>query len=267
VAPSKNTEREAREARDRLRRYNARQSVHTHQVKRRSRDNVIALVALVVVAALATVTQIYYFSSGPGAPKVSPSASASPSPSASSTAGSNVGAVPPTTLGGDKIWTGSLTLNSTKLGISLNGNLAPQAVSSVVNDIQTKFLVGKACWRLANTATAHLIQCGGSSGSDTGGSPYNFGPLENVPKDNVYPAGSIVLARLGGDAYGEGHQFFIVYASTKLDPDSAGGYSIVGTVTSGLAQLQSNIVAKGISGGLTDGAPNVATKITSVTIK
>ena len=81
MAPSKNTDREAREARDRLRRYNARQAVHTHQSKRRVRDNVFALIGLVVIATLATFTQIYYFSAGPGKPAAKTSATPTPTPS------------------------------------------------------------------------------------------------------------------------------------------------------------------------------------------
>ena len=46
VASNKNAERDAREARDRLRRYNARQSVHSLQTTRRRRDNVIAIVGV-----------------------------------------------------------------------------------------------------------------------------------------------------------------------------------------------------------------------------
>ena len=100
MAPSKNTDREAREARDRLRRYNARQAVHTHQSRRRTRDNVLALVGLVVVATLATFTQIYYFSAGPGKPAAK--SSATPTPTATAAAGANVGAVPPTSVAAGK---------------------------------------------------------------------------------------------------------------------------------------------------------------------
>jgi peptidyl-prolyl cis-trans isomerase B (cyclophilin B) len=269
VAPSKNTEREAREARDRLRRYNARQTVHTHQVKRRTRDNVFALVGLVVIAALATVTQIYYFSAGPGMPKAAPSAS--PSASASAAAGKNVGAVPPATLAENRTWTGTLTLNKVALGISLDGAKAPQAVSSVVNDIQTKFLDGKACWRLTNSPGFDVLQCGGSSGTDTGGAAYSFGPIENAPTTTTYPAGSIVMAGTG-QAYGQGHQFFITYKTTTIPaPTGLAGYSIIGHVTSGLPSLISNITSKGINpvGGNSknDGPPKVKTTITSVTIK
>ena len=80
MAPSKNAERDAREARDRLRRYNARRTVHAHQVKRRRRDNILAILGVVVVVAIATITQVFYFTAGPGLPTPSPTPSASSTP-------------------------------------------------------------------------------------------------------------------------------------------------------------------------------------------
>ena len=68
-------QREAREARDRLKAYSARQEVHGMQKRRRLRDNVIAVIGVVVVASLATLTQIVYFTAGPGVPSPAPSAS------------------------------------------------------------------------------------------------------------------------------------------------------------------------------------------------
>jgi peptidyl-prolyl cis-trans isomerase B (cyclophilin B) len=274
VAPSKNTEREAREARDRLRRYNARQSVHEHQAKRRVRDNVIGLVALVVIATLATLTQIYYFSAGPGMPKAKPSASASATPTPA--AGTNVGAVPSPSVAEDKTWTGTITLNSVKLGISLDGKKSPQAVASFLTDAKDNYFDGTLCWRLTKETNFYVLQCGTSSatGLDTGAT-YEFGPLENTPANNVYPAGAIVEARATDDAYSQGHQFFITYKTTTIPADEVGGYSIFGQVTSGLAELNSKITSKGIvqstsgsdSTKTTDGPPVVTTKITSVTIK
>jgi len=278
VAPSKNTEREAREARDRLRRYNARQSVHTHQSKRRTRDNVLGIVGLVVVATLATLTQIYYFSAGPGKPHPSASASssatASATPTPTATAGANVGAVPSKSVAEDRTWTGDLTLNSVKLGISLDGKAAPQAVASFVTDVKDNYFDGLLCWRLTNSPGFDVLQCGTSSATGEDSTDYSFGPLENTPSDNVYPAGSIVEARTSDNAYGSGHQFFITYKKTTIPADSAGGYSIFGHITSGLSDLNSQITSKGIkkpgTGATTttsDGPPVVTTKITSVTIK
>jgi peptidyl-prolyl cis-trans isomerase B (cyclophilin B) len=268
VAPSKNTDREAREARDRLRRYNARQAVHTHRSKRRVRDNVFALIGLVVVATLATFTQIYYFSAGPGKPVAKSSATPTPTPTPTAAAGANVGNVPSTSVAETRTWTGDLTLNKVKLGISLDGKAAPQAVASFVTDAKTSYFNGLLCWRLTNSTGFYVLQCGTSSatGADTGAA-YSFGPLENTPSDNVYPAGSIVEARTSDNAYGSGHQFFITYKDTTIPADSAGGYSVFGHVTSGLDQLNSQITSKGVASGASDGPPVVATKITSVTIK
>jgi peptidyl-prolyl cis-trans isomerase B (cyclophilin B) len=268
VAPSKNTERDAREARERLRRYNARQAVHTHQIKRRTRDNVLGLVGLVVVAALATVTQIYYFSAGPGMKvAASASASATPTPAATAAAGTNVGDVPSPSVAEARTWTGTLTLNGVKLGISLNGKVAPQAVASFVTDAKTGYLDGKVCWRLVQEPGFGVLQCGTKdvTGADT--SNYAFGPLENAPKDNVYPAGEIVLARKSDDGYSQGHQFFITTEKTTIPADSAGGYSVFGTVTSGLPELLKEIVDKGIKDKKTDGQPVVKTTITALNVK
>jgi peptidyl-prolyl cis-trans isomerase B (cyclophilin B) len=273
VAPSKNTEREAREARDRLRRYNARQSVHSRQAQRRVRDNVLGLVGLVVIATLATLTQIYYFSAGPGKPHPAASASASATPTPA--AGANIGNVPPTSVAEDRTWTGTMTLNKVQLGISLDGKDAPQSVASFVTDVNDKYFDGLLCWRLTNTTGFDVLQCGSASPTGTDTVAYSFGPLENTPSNNVYPAGSIVEARETDNAYGQGHQFFITYKKTTIPADQAGGYSIFGQVTSGLPELISQITSKGIippakgstTTSVNDGPPVVPTKITSVTIE
>ncbi|HUG50232.1 MAG TPA: peptidylprolyl isomerase, partial [Terrimesophilobacter sp.] len=78
MASGKNEQRQAREARERLRRFTARQSVHAHQQRRRKRDNVLAVAGVLVVIALAAATQVFFFTAGPGASKAAtPSASAS----------------------------------------------------------------------------------------------------------------------------------------------------------------------------------------------
>jgi peptidyl-prolyl cis-trans isomerase B (cyclophilin B) len=268
VAPSRNTEREAREARERLRRYNARQTVHTHQVKRRTRDNVFGLIGLLIIAALATGTQIFYFSAGPGAP--APKASASPSATPAPAAGKNVGDIPQPSVADDRTWTGTLTLNKVAMGISLDGKAAPQAVAAFVTEVKAGYFPGKTCHRLVKSSSAGLIQCGSEDGTGGGDTDYGFGPIENAPTSQVYPAGTIALARESDNAYSQGHQFFIVFKATTLPNDSAGGYTVFGKVTSGLAKLKSQITDAGITAngsGADDGAPVTATKITGVTIK
>jgi peptidyl-prolyl cis-trans isomerase B (cyclophilin B) len=257
VASSKNQEREAREARDRLKRYTARQTVHSTQVKRRKRDNLVAVAGVVVIAALAAVTQVFYFTAGPGAPE--------PTASASATAEVNVGDIPDSAVAESRTWTGQLTLNDIPLAIALDGAAAPQAVSSFVTDAQDGFLVGKTCHRLVAETTAALIQCGSTNGDGAGDADYQFGPIENAPSDEIYPAGTIAIAR-ADTAYTQGHQFFITLTDSTL-PSDTGGYSVIGTVTSGLDALISGVAAGGVVDGATDGAPVIATTITGLTVQ
>ena len=261
-------DREARQARERLRAYEARQEVHRRRSGRRRRDNIIAIVGVVVVATLATLTQISYFSAGPGKAVASPSASVTPTPTPSAT-GSNLGAPDPS-LAAHRTWDGTLTLNSVALGISLDGKKAPQAVSGFVRDVQDHYFVGKTCHRLAQSSGFGILQCGSLDGAGGEDPSYHFGPVENAPSNDSYPAGTIAMARAGNDAYSNGHQFFIAFDTSKIPSDSAGGYTVIGTVTSGLDELKSRIVSGGIDpgpNGPDDGAPKIATSITSVTIK
>ncbi|PRY70359.1 peptidyl-prolyl cis-trans isomerase B (cyclophilin B) [Glaciihabitans tibetensis] len=259
MAPSKNTEREVREARDRLRRYNARQAVNAHRIKRRRRDNIIAVVGLVVIAALATTAQVLYFSGGPGTPE--PTASATSTPEASL----NVGEVPSPDVAEARTWTGTLTINDIPLAVSLDGAAAPQAVASVITDAANGYYDGSTCHRLVNTESLKTLQCGSVDGTGAIDTTYSFGPIENAPADGLYPTGTIALAN-GGTAYSQDHQFFIILGDSVL-PTEGGGYTVIGTVTSGLDILQSTVADAGIVDGAEDGSPVVATTISGFTVQ
>jgi peptidyl-prolyl cis-trans isomerase B (cyclophilin B) len=259
-------QREQREARDRLQRYAARQEVHAHQTKRRLRDNIIAIAGVLVVAALAATTQIFYFTAGPGAPTPEPSASASAPPT-----GTNVGA-PDAALAESRVWTGELTINAIELGIELDGVNAPQATAGWVQAAATDYYPGKTCHRLATTAGFAFLQCGSLDGTGASDPGFSYGPIENAPADGIYPAGTIAMARSAGDAYSNGHQFFIVTDATTLGTDEAGGYTVVGKVTSGLEHLIDQITSKGIDpeqigADGQSGAPLVPAAITSLTLR
>ena len=257
-------DRQAREERARLRTYQARQEVHVRRHRRRMRDNVIAVTALVVVLTLATAAQLFYFSSGPGVPEAE--ATATPTPTATPPAGENQGDVPSADIAEERTWTGTLTLNDIPLGIELDGAAAPQAVSSEISLIQSGFYDGTSCHRLTRE-NIWVLQCGDPAGDGTGGPGYSYGPVENAPTDSVYPAGTIAMARQQQNAYSQGSQFFIVYEDTTLTPDEAGGYTVVGRVTSGLDQLKTGITDAGTADGGTDGAPAVPVTITGFTIQ
>jgi peptidyl-prolyl cis-trans isomerase B (cyclophilin B) len=224
----------------------------------------MAGVALLVVLVLAVGAQLFFFNGGPGTPAPAASASATPTPSAA--AGANSGDVPPATLAEGRTWTGTLTLNDVPLGIELDGAQAPQGVSSTISLIKSGFYAGVSCHRLT-TGGFDVLQCGDPAGDGSGGPGYSYGPIENAPADNVYPAGTLAMARQGGNAYSQGSQFFIVYNDTTIPADDAGGYTVLGRVTSGLDQLKTAITDAGVEGGGTDGKPVVPTTITAATIE
>ncbi len=252
-------QRDSREAASRLKIYEARQQLHAAQNKRKVRDNVVAVVGVLAVAGIAAFTQIAYFESGPGAPTPTPTATDTPA------AGENVGA-PDADLAEDRVWTGELTLNDTVLGVALDGTLAPQAVAGIVQDVDQGYYPGKTCHRLAGDLS--FLQCGSIDGIGSPDPAFSYGPVENAPADDVYPAGSIAMAR-GADQYSNGHQFFIVLTETTLD-GSTGGYTVVGTVTSGLESLQA-LVASGVDTTTTSpdgsGFPLTPVSITGFTIQ
>ncbi len=261
--PSSRRDREAREARDRQKRYAARQQVHEHKIARRKRDNLVAAGALLVVATLATVAQVFYFADGPGAPTSTPTPSASAEPQ-----GQNVGNVPSPDLAEGRTWTGELVLNeNVELGIELDGESAPQAVSVFLQEAQAGYYDGKTCHRLVQAETAGLLQCGSADGTGASDPGFAFGPLENFPEDGLYEEGTIAMAR-GADAYSQGRQFFVVFQDTQLPADAAGGYTVIGRVTSGLDSVVGEIVDAGFEPGQveSEGMPIVPTTITRITI-
>lgn len=261
-------DRQAREERGRVRGYQARRAVHELQQKRRRRDNIVAGVALFVALVLLILAQLFYFSGGPGTPEPSPTAASTDTPT---DPGKNTGEVPSSDLAENRTWTGTLSLNDIPLGIELDGALAPQAVSSTISLIQSGFYQDVSCHRLTNGGFS-VLQCGDPNAGDTTadvphGPGYSYGPVENAPADNIYPAGTLAMARQGDNGYSNGSQFFIVYEDTTIPADTAGGYTVLGKVTSGLDQVKAKIVKAGIADGKTDGAPVVPTTITAVTVQ
>jgi len=218
-------DRQAREERARLRTYQARQEVHVRKQRRRTRDNVIAVVSVVIVLALATAAQLFYFSGGPGTPEAEPTAEPSATPTPTAPPGENQGDVPSADIAEGRTWTGTLTLNDIPLGVELDGAAAPQAVSSEISLIQSGFYDGTSCHRLTKD-NIWVLQCGDPAGDGTGGPGYSYGPVENAPADSLYPAGTIAMARQQQNGYSNGSQFFIVYEDTTLTPDEAGGYTV-----------------------------------------
>ncbi|RMI01011.1 peptidylprolyl isomerase [Cellulomonas triticagri] len=174
----------------------------------------------------------------------------------------NGGVVPDPSAAEGRAWTGSITTSAGDIGIELEGDVAPQAVASFVTLAQEGYFDGTDCHRLV-TSGIYVLQCGDPTGTGTGGPGYSFGPVENAPADDVYPAGTIAMARQGGDGESMGSQFFLVYEDSTIPSDQAGGYTVFGRITSGLDVVQA-VADAGVSGGASDGTPTTPVTIEGV---
>ncbi|MET3902653.1 peptidylprolyl isomerase [Paenarthrobacter sp. 4246] len=261
--------RDDREAKRRIRQMEAKRALRQEQGKRRKRDNTIAIGAGTAAVILAVVLQLTVFSSNPTEAEFAAAEAGLSSPSASpSASASNSPDVPSPDTAAGKTFTGELALNSGVVGVELNGTAAPQAAAVLKSLSDSSYYNGKFCHRLTTSETFGLLQCGAPSEDGADDPNYRWGPLENTPADNKYPAGTIAVARSGNNAYGNGHQFFIVYRDTTIPADTAGGYTVVGKVTSGL-DVVTNIAAAGLKTGesTSDGAPVAPVTIDSFSLK
>ena len=251
--------RESRVARDRLRAYEARQELHSRLITRRKRDNISFGIAAVVVVALAISSQISFATLH----QLDASATASAIPAAAPTGDA---AIPSASLSENRIWTGSITINDVSLGIELDGVAAPQAVASTISLATSGFYNDTTCHRLT-TENIWVLQCGDPNGDGSGGPGYSYGPVENAPVDNIYPAGTLAMARQSGNAASMGSQFFIVYKDSPIPADTVGGYTIIGRITSGLDALTAGVISQGTKDGSADGQPLVPTTISSFVVQ
>ena len=244
-------------AQERIKNYEAKSNAQESRAGERKRDNRIAVVAGVLALLVALGAQLGYANVHS---KSAETASAQPTATPS-----NDAKVPSAALSENRTWTGDISLNGQKLGIELDGAKAPQSVANFVSLAQKGFFKGVSCHRLT-TEAIYVLQCGDPSGDGTGGPGYNFGPIENAPKDNIYGEGVLAMARRGNDAKSQGSQFFIVYKSSTLGSDSAGGYTVFGKIKSGLNVVKA-IAAVGTADGSADGKPKNAVSITGVNVK
>ena len=276
MSPS-SREREREYARRRYEKWAAKQAQRELE-RRRTRRNAI-VVGGTVVAVLAIVLGVVAFTgrSGSTSPAAAPSASPTGSPSASSASAAagpcpaptvtppakpaTFKAAPPKSLAEGKAWKLTLVTTCGTITIRLDGAKAPQATSSAIFLARQKFWAGTPCHRVT-TEGIFVLQCGDPTGSGSGGPGYSFGPVENAPKNGVYPAGTVAMARAASPD-SNGSQFFIVYKQTSL-PTKGGGYTVFGKVTSGLDVVQK--VAAGGAQPTGDGQPVRRVSIVSATV-
>lgn len=254
---AKSTKSQEKAERERLRAYRERQRAHGAQETRRKRDNRLWLSIGIPVLALAIGAQVLFTVVAPY----------SPTPTASETPAATTNILPDKSASQERIWTGELVINGIPLGIELDGRAAPQAVASTIYLADKGFYDGVNCHRLT-TEGLFVLQCGDPRGDGTGGPGYYYGPVENDPVDGIYPAGTIAMARLGGEPESIGSQFLIVYKDTVLPAEPGiGGYSVIGRMTSGLPELEAAVISGGVEDGTTDGKPSIATFIGSFKLR
>jgi peptidyl-prolyl cis-trans isomerase B (cyclophilin B) len=196
-------------------------------------------------------------------PTDSPTGSPTDLPTGTATAALSM---PDKSLAQGRTWAGTIATSAGDIQVSLDGAAAPQAVANFVYLAQQGFFDGVTCHRLT-TSGIYVLQCGDPKGNGTGGPGYNWGPIENAPADNVYPAGTLAMARARNEGISMGSQFFIVYQDSTIPSDSAGGYTVFGQVTSGLDAVKT-VAAAGTdnSNAPGDGAPLTPVTMTTVTV-
>jgi peptidyl-prolyl cis-trans isomerase B (cyclophilin B) len=156
-----------------------------------------------------------------------------------------------------------MKLNEADVEFTLDGASAPQATANFISLVQSDFYESLSCHRLT-TSGIFVLQCGDPNGDGSGGPEYRFGPIENAPADDVYPAGTIAMARQGNLGDSMGSQFFIVYEDSTIPSDVAGGYTVFGRVTSGLDAIL-EIAAAGTQEGTEK--PISEVKMTSLSVE
>lgn len=235
------------------RRYEKWQQRQAERRTKRRRQQVIAggVVGVLVIGVGVTAAVLLSSSDDPGAAATSPPSVSSTTPTEARTG--NGGVLPDAALAEDRTWTGTIATNRGDIGIELDGAAAPQAVANFVTLAQGGYFDTTDCHRLT-TSGISVLQCGDPTATGTGNPGYSWGPIENAPADDVYPAGTIAMARQGGDGESMGSQFFLVYADSTIPSDAAGGYTVFGRITSGLDVVQA-IADAGVTGGASDGTP------------
>lgn len=230
--------------REQLRQFEARQLMNAESKARRARDQWVWTAGAVVAIVVSGLGLWAYEAVGPGAPKQAPDQA----------------------LSEFREWTGELVIGDETLQISLDGQAAPQGVANFVSLAQEGFYDSTSCHRLV-TEGIFVLQCGDPLGNGMGNPGYTFGPIENAPADNVYPAGTIAMARPPENPEGMGSQFFIVYQDSTIPADSAGGYTVLGRVTGSLDSFIETFVTPGTVDQVPDGAPIVEATISRITIR
>jgi peptidyl-prolyl cis-trans isomerase B (cyclophilin B) len=274
------TKREREYAKRRYSKWQEKQAVIARQRREAQRRALLAVLA--VAATLGVVGAVLVYgpyrtpsSTEAAAPETSAGATAGasatadadnpcPAPSDATPADLTWPTPPPASLAEKKSWTLAVETTCGPVSITLDGAAAPQAVASTIFLARNAFYDNTPCHRLT-TGGIFVLQCGDPTGTGGGGPGYSYGPVENAPADDLYPAGTVAMARQQNNGSSMGSQLFLVYQDSTISSDAAGGYTVVGKITSGLDTVQ-KVAAGGITGTGGDGAPARKVSITSTKV-
>ncbi len=246
-----------------IERYQAKQEIAKQRAARAPKDNRLFSVVAIAAVLVAGIGQVVYFGIGPGKTiTVDEAVDQLVDELESETETERSAEAPDPAVAEDRDWSGQLLLNDEAFEITMFGDLAPQAVANFVTLASDGFYEGIGCHRVV-TEGIFVLQCGDPSGDGTGGPGYTWGPIENAPEDDLYPAGSIAMARAGNLGDSMGSQFFIVYEDSVIPSDVAGGYTIMGQVDNGLETVR-QFASLGTDDGSNDGTPAEEIIINSV---
>jgi peptidyl-prolyl cis-trans isomerase B (cyclophilin B) len=130
-------------AAERIKNYEVKTIAENDTRTTRRRDNRNSILISVVAVVVAVAAQFTYFSAGPGSVTASPSQSPSTQPSPSGTANA-----PEASIAENREWTGSMTLNETKMNFIVDGKNAPKAAANFISLVKSGFYEGITCHRL-----------------------------------------------------------------------------------------------------------------------
>jgi peptidyl-prolyl cis-trans isomerase B (cyclophilin B) len=268
--------------RQRARERHERQREEHRQRRQKLRQRLTIGAVVVLILGLAAGLSVVFIG---GSPAAKPKAAAKPSASASASTvaepahhctytstGSGKPSLPTASPDYSATYTATLNTNLGKVGISLLNSKATCTVNSFVHLAETNFFNNTQCWRVSNSDSVYILQCGdptataktklscSSATLGDGGPGYQFDD-ENL-KGATYPAGTVAMAN--GGANTNGSQFFLVFKNTSL----AASFTPFGKITSGLDILQ-NVAKAGTSCTISagGGVPKEKVIINSVSIR
>lgn len=232
--------------REYARRRHQKRMARAAKAERRRRDRTIAAVSVLVITGLVVAAVAVSWAQDPESdatgtdPAVTDTAVPEPQPTPEieplpTTNPAMYQAAPPASDSLNQDWNVTLTTTAGDITMVLHGADAPQAVANFVFLAKDGFFNGTACHRLLPDS---LLQCGDPTAQGSGDAGYAWGPIENAPADDIYPAGTVAMARQPENGESMGSQFFLVFNEVTLPADSAGGYAVFGEITGGIEILQ-----------------------------